>query len=902
MLKASIIVPTRNRVNYLINALRSFVAQDYPSTNYEILVVDNGSDDSTKDITENMIASSGGSNIKYIFEQEPGLLSGRHRGSFEADGDILIFVDDDIEAVSGWLQAIVETFNDPDVHLVGGPSLPKFEVEPPAWLSKFWSQDNGQVICGSLSVFSLGDKQKEVDPCNVWGLNFAIRKKTLFDLGGFHPDCIPKELQHYQGDGETGLSIKLKQKGLKAIYSPKAIVYHLIPRERLTVKSFEERHFYQGVCDSFTKIRQHKGLHRYQIPRYSPNQTDSGNSSTYNLYQNIIYNRIHKAYVEGFMFHQEAVRNSRILLDWVLRDSFLDYHLPDLNGKSLRTPVGYKNQIRSFIKSCYSKNTDNQEFANLILIVGTAHRVGSTWLFQLLKDLCQFNSRQDCIPQKFVEQNTLILEEKEILGYLAKLKGNYIFKSHSYPVRFATPSNMKFVTVLRDPRDVIVSNCFYLSYLQKAKGGWGREFKQLSMDDRLLNVIKEGEFILSRLEQWYHSPAAHKIFYENLVLDPLNEIKGVLNFLKLKKSDDEIKSIIRQNSFNARTGRKPGEEIKNAHNRKGIIGDWKNYFSTKCIDAFKESCNGRWNTLLLEMGYENCEHWDQSETAICNQSNKHTDKNHLTTPKVTYSEPSPDYFNDKAYYDGLRNRLIKLGVTVEETELDINAFDDWLKMHPEIKNYYRLRKNVIIEKCLEHYLSYKYLSLTQEDIFIDIAASKSPWIETLSKKGIRSFRLDKAYSEGINGTNIGADASNTYLPDGMASALGLHCAFECFMGNVDIQFLKEAGRILNEIGRFVIVPLYLSNNFKNITSPLCDQSNVLIDEGAEKVLRQDGYKAPFSRNYSPEAFMQRVYSNVPKDMTAKVFYFTNISDFSKRYAGQRVYSHFMLYCEKTVSL
>ena len=140
MFKASIIVPTRNRADQLIFAIKSFMVQDIPCHDYEILVVDNGSNDNTQKVTEDMITSKSGHNIRYLFEPEPGLLSGRHRGSFEAKGEILIFVDDDVEAVSVWLSAIIEAFNDPRVHLVGGPSLPKFEVAPPAWLSKFWTK------------------------------------------------------------------------------------------------------------------------------------------------------------------------------------------------------------------------------------------------------------------------------------------------------------------------------------------------------------------------------------------------------------------------------------------------------------------------------------------------------------------------------------------------------------------------------------------------------------------------------------------------------------------------------------------------------------------------------------------------------------------------------------------
>jgi GT2 family glycosyltransferase len=79
--------------------------------------------------------------IRYIFDHpEPGLLTGKHRGALEAKykGELLVFVDDDIEATSGWLQAILETFKSPRVELVGGRNLPKFVVQPPEWLESFY--------------------------------------------------------------------------------------------------------------------------------------------------------------------------------------------------------------------------------------------------------------------------------------------------------------------------------------------------------------------------------------------------------------------------------------------------------------------------------------------------------------------------------------------------------------------------------------------------------------------------------------------------------------------------------------------------------------------------------------------------------------------------------------------
>ncbi|MBI9086132.1 MAG: glycosyltransferase family 2 protein [Desulfobacterales bacterium] len=330
MIQATIVIPTRNRARSLEKAIAAFARQDFPRTGYEILVVDNGSTDDTAEVAAKAGAENPGLNLRGVYEPVPGLLSGRHRGALEARGDLLCFVDDDIEVATTWLSAIVETFTDEAVHLVGGPSEPRFEAVPPAWMDRFVDRRNGRINCGDLSLFDIGDRTVPIDPTYVWGLNFSIRKQTLFDLGGFHPDCIPKQLQHFQGDGETGLALKIRKKGLAAVYVAGARVVHHIPRERLTVAYFEDRYFYQGVCDSYTGIREERGVgDEIDCPSTGPVAIPT-DGTLYDRYRRIVYDRIQAAHAAGFQFHQEAVRADRRLLDWVLRDDYLDFLLPDL--------------------------------------------------------------------------------------------------------------------------------------------------------------------------------------------------------------------------------------------------------------------------------------------------------------------------------------------------------------------------------------------------------------------------------------------------------------------------------------------------------------------------------------------------------------------------------------------
>lgn len=323
-----------NRANLLELAIQSFCQQSFPADRYEILVIDNGSTDGTKRVAQVAIATYSSHQIRYVYEPEPGLLSGRHRGALEATSEILTFVDDDIEADPRWLQGIKESFDDPTVQLVGGRNLPKYEVDPPEWLEWFWSDHPYGKVCADLSLLDFGDQVREIDANYVWGLNFSIRKNALFELGGFHPDCIPKHLQYFQGDGETGLTRKANAKGYKAIYQPKALVYHNVSKDRMTTDYFEKRYFYQGVCDSYTAIREAgtgseltSVVDRLKCPLRSFKRRVKRvvNPSSD---RDLLKERFQKAFQYGYQFHQKTVHQYPELLDWVLRPDYWDYKLP----------------------------------------------------------------------------------------------------------------------------------------------------------------------------------------------------------------------------------------------------------------------------------------------------------------------------------------------------------------------------------------------------------------------------------------------------------------------------------------------------------------------------------------------------------------------------------------------
>ncbi|HCY35675.1 MAG: hypothetical protein DKM50_06810 [Candidatus Margulisiibacteriota bacterium] len=307
----SVIIPTRNRAGSLSGVLDSICVQSLSQGCFEVIVVDNGSSDNTKQITENFIGKI--KNLKYFYEATPGLHVGRHIGLKEAQADILVYTDDDIIAFPNWLAGVKESFQNQSADLVGGKILPRFETAPPSWIMDMWNKrsDQGQAL-GYLSLLDFGDEIKEISPHYVWGCNFAIRKSILLDAGGFHPDGMPQELIRYRGDGETFVSQHVMEKGYKTLYNPKASVYHIVPVSRLTIEYFMRRSFNQAISDAFTCVRKSGEYGGFQSLKKNIAKA-----------RNEVEEKIIIAYNSGIDFYTKEINDDQSLLEWIMEPSYL---------------------------------------------------------------------------------------------------------------------------------------------------------------------------------------------------------------------------------------------------------------------------------------------------------------------------------------------------------------------------------------------------------------------------------------------------------------------------------------------------------------------------------------------------------------------------------------------------
>lgn len=320
----SAIIPTHNRCESLRNTIVSLQQQNFPNDHYEIIVIDNNSMDDTRHVVEEC-KQQGKKEVIYYEESRDGLHYARHAGAQIAKGDILAYTDDDAICDPDWLSELTRPYTDPKVGCVGGKVLPRFESKEPEWAKDFPE---------FLSILDRGSAITKVNDAEIWGCNYSIRKTALYDAGGFHPDITPSSLMRYLGDGECGLTNKAIEKGYDVVYTPFAVVIHVIPPERVTIDYFKQRAFVQGVCDSYVEIRDNGGITLNESGLIDSAKSAFWRWSAYcsavatGRLRLAVYEAIvHKYYEKGVRYHTAEVTNDKKLLEHVLQHDYLDTEL-----------------------------------------------------------------------------------------------------------------------------------------------------------------------------------------------------------------------------------------------------------------------------------------------------------------------------------------------------------------------------------------------------------------------------------------------------------------------------------------------------------------------------------------------------------------------------------------------
>lgn len=239
----SAIICTHNRDVYLGAAIDSLLEQDF-TADFEVVVVDNGSGDRTREVVEQRAANP---RLKYIFEPTIGLSVARNTGAGVASSDILAYLDDDAVASPQWLQVLYSAYqNNSKLAIAGGKVTLLWPqgIQPPRWLSPG--------LASNLGAYDLGDSMIYIEQpgSTPRGLNYSLRRSFLAEIGGFDPK-LGRVGKNLLSNEELQMTEFALQRGWQVAYLPTALVAHNVAPERLKRSWFLNRGWWQGISECY---------------------------------------------------------------------------------------------------------------------------------------------------------------------------------------------------------------------------------------------------------------------------------------------------------------------------------------------------------------------------------------------------------------------------------------------------------------------------------------------------------------------------------------------------------------------------------------------------------------------------------------------------------------------------
>jgi glycosyltransferase involved in cell wall biosynthesis len=211
------------------------------SMQWNVLVVDNNSNDQTRKVVEGFCRRFSG-RFRYVFEPKQGKSYALNTGIGQAAGDVVAFIDDDVEADPHWLHNLTAPLICGEWAGVGGRILPEAGFVPQRWMDV-----RSRRGLAPLAVFDLGIEAGELKEA-PFGTNMAFRKEVFERYGEFRIDLGPQPGSEIRSE-DSEFGSRLLAAGQHLWYEPSAVIYHAIPLKRTNRKYFQTWWFDKGRAD-----------------------------------------------------------------------------------------------------------------------------------------------------------------------------------------------------------------------------------------------------------------------------------------------------------------------------------------------------------------------------------------------------------------------------------------------------------------------------------------------------------------------------------------------------------------------------------------------------------------------------------------------------------------------------
>ncbi len=238
----SIVVSTRNRASLLPHSLRSLTVQS-SAVPFEIVVVDNGSSDSTGDMVRDW--SRRDERVRLVEEPKVGLSSAKNAGLRSVRGSLVLFTDDDVVVPDGWVATYAAFFaaRPGFSGVAGGPVLPIAHdlSRWPPWLSPAATVD--------LPRLYHGPQERSLEGAEwIWGANMACRATYLSEAGSFD-ESLGRTGDERGTFEDVELVDRVRTAGGQVWYCPTAVVHHRVDAAATRPRALVSKAFNRGAND-----------------------------------------------------------------------------------------------------------------------------------------------------------------------------------------------------------------------------------------------------------------------------------------------------------------------------------------------------------------------------------------------------------------------------------------------------------------------------------------------------------------------------------------------------------------------------------------------------------------------------------------------------------------------------
>jgi glycosyltransferase involved in cell wall biosynthesis len=227
----SIIVPTYNRPERLANCLESLSRLDYPREQFEVIVIDDGSDMPLQPVVAPFLDQL---NVTLLKQLHAGPAGARNTGAERAKGEFLTFTDDDCTPAPDWLQKLAEHFTEVPVRAIGGRILNA--------LSKNLYSTTSQIIVDvAYAHYNANPNPTRFFASN----NLTVPAGPFHAIGGFDTTFKTAE--------DRDICDRWQHHGFQMTYAPEVLIYH---SHDLNLRTFWRQHYRYG-----------RGAYRYHQAR-----------------------------------------------------------------------------------------------------------------------------------------------------------------------------------------------------------------------------------------------------------------------------------------------------------------------------------------------------------------------------------------------------------------------------------------------------------------------------------------------------------------------------------------------------------------------------------------------------------------------------------------------------------